>query len=77
METMMKYEPQEVWALAHTNGKPVPFVTALTAYTRRDLIREIEERICGKGNWRKWARKSGAKCVKAKIYSIDDVPPNA
>lgn len=64
----MKYRDDIVWAMAHSQGTPYPFIVgSLTAMTRRDLISKIETDVCGHGRWRQWSRQTGAKIVKVRV----------
>jgi hypothetical protein len=63
----VKYEFAQCWALAHSKGQPGPFITTVTANTRKELIARVERQCCGAGNWRRWSRSSGAKLIRVRI----------
>jgi|GEM_PF-3956895 len=66
--TEKTYKPQMVWAMAHSRpAAGQPFITGIVGYTRSDVIRNIEREVCGKGNWHKWSRKTGAKIIKVTV----------
>ncbi len=57
-----------MWALAYSQsdgGKPL--ITPMVEPRRTDIVGIVEECICGKGNWRKWSRQTGAKIIKVTV----------